>query len=39
MIHLGIAGQALFNNTIMVADDVRKHPHFLRNGNGENLFG
>lgn len=38
MIHLGIAGQAIFNNTIVVADDVRKHPHFVRNGRVENFI-
>lgn len=38
MIHLGIAGQALLNNTIMVADDVRKHPYFVRNGRMEDFI-
>ena len=38
MIHLGIAGQAILNNTIVAADDVRKHPYFVKNGKEENFI-
>jgi GAF domain-containing protein len=38
IIHLGIAGHALLDNTIVVADDVRRHPHFVRNGKVVNFI-
>jgi GAF domain-containing protein len=38
MIHLGIAGQSILNNTIMVADDVRRHRHFVMNGKAADFI-